>query len=238
MLRYGLVPDSGGPGRYRGGCGTLLEFQVFAPNTVVTARNRDRTPLPAWGIRGGRRRRQPRSFSRNPGTNSALELGNTDVVALDPGDILRVHGPGGGGYGTRLRPRRPIACCRDVRGGFVSVRRGPRRLRRRHPRRRIDTDGHRLASRPPPPATERAPFHPRPRPRRLRTAHDPRPLRRPDAHPVPDPGAMALYLKHRLLDAVFNASSDLPDGPRAIEQAYQALQQRFPELPFIDHPGA
>ncbi len=46
------------------------------------------------------------------------------------------------------------------------------------------------------------------------------------------------YLKHRLLDAVFNASSDLPDGPRAIEQAYQALQQRFPELPSMDQRRA
>ena len=50
MRRYGLAPDSGGPGRLRGGCATLMEFQVFAPNTMVTARNRDRSRFAAWGV--------------------------------------------------------------------------------------------------------------------------------------------------------------------------------------------
>ena len=69
MRRYGLVPDSGGPGRLRGGCGTLMEFQVFAPNTVVTARNRDRSRFAAWGIRGGDAGASS-SFTRNPDTNT------------------------------------------------------------------------------------------------------------------------------------------------------------------------
>ena len=49
MLRYGLVPDSGGAGRCRGGLASEMEFKVFAPNTVVTARNRDRSRFSAWG---------------------------------------------------------------------------------------------------------------------------------------------------------------------------------------------
>ena len=32
VLRYGLVPDSGGAGKHRGGL-ALMEFKVFAPNT-------------------------------------------------------------------------------------------------------------------------------------------------------------------------------------------------------------
>src|SRR5207248_495927 len=51
---YGLVPDTGGPGRYRGGLAATMEFQVFAPQTMVTARNRDRSIITAWGVRGGR----------------------------------------------------------------------------------------------------------------------------------------------------------------------------------------
>ena len=40
--RYGLVPDSGGAGIARGGMSTVLEVEVFTPDTVITARNRDR----------------------------------------------------------------------------------------------------------------------------------------------------------------------------------------------------
>ncbi len=33
IRRYGLVPDSGGPGRYRGGSALEMEFQLFAPQS-------------------------------------------------------------------------------------------------------------------------------------------------------------------------------------------------------------
>ena len=54
ILRYGLMPDSGGAGRWRGGLATALDFRVFAPNSRVTARNRDRSRFRPWGILGGR----------------------------------------------------------------------------------------------------------------------------------------------------------------------------------------
>ena len=54
VLRYGLAPDSAGPGLHRGGLATEMTFQAFAPNTRVTARNRDRTRFTGWGIAGGR----------------------------------------------------------------------------------------------------------------------------------------------------------------------------------------
>src|SRR3712207_8420044 len=37
-----------------GGLATAMEFQVFAPDTRITARNRDRCRFSAWGILGGR----------------------------------------------------------------------------------------------------------------------------------------------------------------------------------------
>lgn len=52
ILRYGLMPDTGGAGRWRGGLATALDFQVFAPNSRVTARNRDRCRFRPWGILG------------------------------------------------------------------------------------------------------------------------------------------------------------------------------------------
>jgi N-methylhydantoinase B len=52
ILRYGLLPDSGGAGRWRGGLATAMDFRVFAPNTRITARNRDRSRFRPWGILG------------------------------------------------------------------------------------------------------------------------------------------------------------------------------------------
>ncbi len=119
ILRYGLKPDSGGPGRNRGGCGTLLEFQVFAPGSKVTARNRDRTRFQPWGIRGGKVAATC-DFVVNPGTPKEKRLGNTDFVVLEPNDIVQIYAPGGGGYGAP-HEREPERVLTDVRRGFVSI---------------------------------------------------------------------------------------------------------------------
>ena len=139
VLRYGLVPDSGGAGKHRGGLGTLLEFKVFAPNTVVTARNRDRTRFSAWGSNGGRPGATS-CFWRNPETNGAIDLGNTDVVALDPGDVILVTACRRRRLGTALGARRPGGAVRRAAGQGLDQGRS-RRLRRGHPRRRDRRDG-------------------------------------------------------------------------------------------------
>ncbi|MFM0662287.1 hydantoinase B/oxoprolinase family protein [Paraburkholderia sediminicola] len=118
IQEYGLVRDSGGAGQYRGGLAIVMEFKVFAPNTLVTARNRDRTLFGSWGIKGGRAGRTS-LFVRNPRTADQEILGNTDLVACQPGDVIRLEGNGGGGYGTPFR-RSVEAVERDVRRGYVS----------------------------------------------------------------------------------------------------------------------
>ncbi|MET1416607.1 hydantoinase B/oxoprolinase family protein [Roseibium sp. HPY-6] len=117
--RYGLEADSGGPGRWRGGLSAVMEFQVFSPGTVVTARNRNRSVMASWGLRGAG---QPKvsTFELNPGTERAENLGNTDLVKCGPGDIIRVVGPGAGGIGHPFeRLTEDVAA--DVRRGYVSV---------------------------------------------------------------------------------------------------------------------
>lgn len=117
--RYGLVPDSGGPGRWRGGTATVMEFEVLAPQTLVTARNRDRSVMEPWGLNGGRAGSTTR-FLVNPGTAQERDLGNRDIVSLEPGDILSVCGNGGGGWGDPLdRPAELVHA--DVRKGLVSI---------------------------------------------------------------------------------------------------------------------
>lgn len=56
---------------------------------------------------------------RNPGREDALELRNTDLVACAPGDVIRVTGPGAGGWGDPFA-RNSEAVRRDVAQGAVS----------------------------------------------------------------------------------------------------------------------
>ena len=124
IIRYGLARDSGGPGRHRGGLATELEFKVFAPNTRITARNRDRTRFTSWGILGGRAGGRS-TFLLNPGGNHEVNLGNTDILTVGPGDVIRIASGGAGGWGHPWeRPAEAVLV--DVRRGFVSPERAER----------------------------------------------------------------------------------------------------------------
>ena len=83
IVRYGLVRDSGGAGRYRGGLGTELEFEAWSPNTTVTARNLDRTRFCTWGCSTGARARPAASCSiPAPITSSTTAIPTSSPLAL------------------------------------------------------------------------------------------------------------------------------------------------------------
>ncbi len=119
VLRYGLAHDSAGPGLHRGGLGTDMVFQTFSPNSKVTARNRDRTRFTGWGIAGGLAGGAS-CFILNRGTNREVNLRNTDILTMGPGDVLHVSCGGAGGWGDPLR-RDPEAVLLDWRRGWVST---------------------------------------------------------------------------------------------------------------------
>ncbi|GAU80198.1 hydantoinase B/oxoprolinase family protein [Bosea sp. BIWAKO-01] len=119
FVRYGLLPDSGGAGRWRGGLATVMEFKVFAPNTRITVRNRDRSRFRPWGTLGGRAS-EPSNFLINPGAANERILGNIDIAIAEPGDVIHIHSPGGGGRGSALE-REPERVMLDVARGYVSA---------------------------------------------------------------------------------------------------------------------
>ncbi|KFC75930.1 N-methylhydantoinase B/acetone carboxylase, alpha subunit [Bosea sp. LC85] len=119
FVRYGLLPDSGGAGRWRGGLATVMEFKVFAPNTRITVRNRDRSRFRPWGTLGGRSS-EPSNFLINPGAANERILGNIDIAIAEPGDVIHIHSPGGGGRGSALE-REPERVMLDVARGYVSA---------------------------------------------------------------------------------------------------------------------
>jgi N-methylhydantoinase B len=118
VRRFHLIPDSAGPGRYRGGFGVRLDFQVFQPEGLVTARGMERLRFAPWGVAGGTAGATG-SVVLNPGTAGERALPKIDVLALEPGDVLSVRTPGGGGHGDRLT-RPPSHVLADVASGLIS----------------------------------------------------------------------------------------------------------------------
>src|SRR5207245_1515025 len=83
-------------GAHRGGLATVMEFTTDVPNATVTARNRDRSIFRPWGILGGKPGAAS-SFTLNPGGEHKRDLRNTDILQLEPNDVVRIISPGGGG---------------------------------------------------------------------------------------------------------------------------------------------
>jgi len=118
LLRYGIVPDSGGAGTFRGGCGIVREYEILAEDALLAVRI-DSLKNPPWGIEGGMGGGTGRAIV-NPGTDREQVLKPlSDGNRLVRGDILRMETGGGGGYGHPFdRPAAKVL--EDVLGGYVS----------------------------------------------------------------------------------------------------------------------
>jgi N-methylhydantoinase B len=108
--RYALLPDSEGPGEYRGGLAIVRDFRVLADDTTFQLRS-DRTEFCAWGLEGGKQGRPTRNFLNPDGENRILP--GKSLMKLNSGDLYRLVQASGGGYGDPLR-RAPTAVLDDV----------------------------------------------------------------------------------------------------------------------------
>ena len=120
VTSYGLVPDTGGPGRWRGGLASVREFRFLADRAEFTVRN-DRRDHPPYGLMGGR----PGASSRNvlvtpDGEEQLIAVMPMRSHRMLPGDIFRLVSAGGGGYGNPME-RDPELVLFDVHEGKVSV---------------------------------------------------------------------------------------------------------------------
>jgi len=118
VQKYGLITDSGGAGRQRGGLGAEMVLRTRGDLTLNSKIERAHC-LP-WGLDGGLEATGNEIRVRRSGTE--IDFSNAkSTVALRAGDTFTVRSGGGGGFGSPLeRPARKVR--EDVRLGYVSRR--------------------------------------------------------------------------------------------------------------------
>jgi N-methylhydantoinase B len=117
FTRYGLIPNSGGDGEYRGGLGLAREWRLEADWGVLSG-NFDRFRFPPYGLNGGKPGAPGRFMLTRDGNTKQLPS-KISGVQLKRGDKVRLDTSGGGGWGDPAR-RDPEARLADQRAGYVS----------------------------------------------------------------------------------------------------------------------
>ena len=118
ITEYALRKDSGGPGEWRGGTGVVFSVRIAKDGSSVLGRGMERFVFRPWGIAGGKPGERARVVV-NLGLPNEKELGKLDIFNAEPGDIVTIMTPGGGGFGDPLkRPEEKVL--EDVLFGYVS----------------------------------------------------------------------------------------------------------------------
>lgn len=95
---YKLRKGSGGKGMRKGGEGTIREYEFFVPTHVSILS--ERRKFAPYGVLGGENGQKGRnSLILKKGKKKVL--GPKANLKVQPGDILRIETPGGGGYGQK-----------------------------------------------------------------------------------------------------------------------------------------
>ncbi|MDE0943194.1 MAG: hydantoinase B/oxoprolinase family protein [Alphaproteobacteria bacterium] len=116
---YGLIEDSGGAGKYRGGLGIRRVVRPLGHETVFSGMG-ERFKHQPWGIFGGGPGGTGRFSVQGPNHNDETLPDKPNRVPLGPDDAVIIETPGAGGYGEPSE-RDADALAADYRGGKFSA---------------------------------------------------------------------------------------------------------------------
>ncbi|MFP6746832.1 MAG: hydantoinase B/oxoprolinase family protein [Alphaproteobacteria bacterium] len=111
-----FIPDTGGPGQWRGGCGLRKDIELLN-STAVLSHLGDRHVFQPYGLFGG----QPGALGETllkPDGN-AEPLHSKGMYELKRGDVVSFRLSGAGGYGP-VAERDPAAVAADLADGYVT----------------------------------------------------------------------------------------------------------------------
>ena len=98
IKKYALRKGSGGKGKHKGGDGIIREYEFFVPTHVsILSERRKFSP---YGVLGGENGKKGKNLLI-PHKGKKTILGPKVNLKVQPGDILRIETPGGGGYGKK-----------------------------------------------------------------------------------------------------------------------------------------
>ena len=117
LQRAELAPDSGGPGRHRGGLGIDVSFEML--EDVWLTSTVERTKSPPWGLEGGGSARANSLEVQFP-DGSRADYAKVTRLRVPAGATVHLHTGGGGGFGDPAQ-RDPEAVARDLRDGYISA---------------------------------------------------------------------------------------------------------------------
>jgi N-methylhydantoinase B len=112
--RRALVPDSGGPGRFRGGLGVATHVELLGQRPGVISVMTDRVQHPPLGRSGGGPGRP------NVITKSGRPVDPKSRTGWEPGDLLAIESAGGAGFGP-VSERDPDLVRADLEEGYISL---------------------------------------------------------------------------------------------------------------------
>jgi N-methylhydantoinase B len=114
---YETIPDTGGPGRFRGGNALSIGYRFLEPGEISI--HDDRWLTYPWGVNGGLPgARSTKILVRTDGTRELLPS-KADRIKVNVGDLLYFNTWGGGGCGDPLE-REPEKVAFDVAAGLVT----------------------------------------------------------------------------------------------------------------------
>ena len=120
FTQWALRPDSGGPGKHRGGLGAIYEIEALEDDTDVFLLG-ERGKFPPFGVNGGREAALNRFVypDGKGGKRSPPLVSKVTDVRIKAGERVRLETPGGGGFGDPSA-RDPAKVARDIAFGYVT----------------------------------------------------------------------------------------------------------------------
>jgi N-methylhydantoinase B len=112
----GLIPDTGGAGRQRGGLG--VRYRIRALEDMWLTAVIERTKHAPWALEGGCEGRSNRATLHRP-DGTRRSLAKATRVPVPAGAVVEVETGGGGGYGPAAE-RAAEAVAADIREGYVT----------------------------------------------------------------------------------------------------------------------
>ena len=120
FTQWGLRPDFGGPGQYRGGLGAIYEVEALADGGAEVFLLGERGKFPPFGVNGGQAAALNRFvYDTDQGEATPPLVSKVTDIKIRRGQKVRLETPGGGGFG-HPEQRDPQRVVRDVRLGYVS----------------------------------------------------------------------------------------------------------------------